>query len=118
MTVIRYSNEELNEFRQLVESKLEETLREYNSIIWQMHVDNSSYQVVSDNVVFKEDLYVQAARLKRHVDNLRSALLRLENKTYGICIISGTLIPKQRLLAVPHTTINTEARLQPVRIGA
>jgi DnaK suppressor protein len=113
MTVFRYSDEDLNEFRSLVESKLADTLREYNSVVWQMH-----HNATDEAAVLRDELYIRSARLKRYADNLRSALLRIDNGTYGICIVSGTLIPRQRLLAVPHTTINTDARLQPLRIGA
>lgn len=116
MHAIRYSNDELNEFRQLVEAKLADATCAYNAAFWKLQSLGSLEP--GNDLVEREELYVRAARLKRNVDNLRSALLRIENATYGICIVTGTLIPKQRLLAVPHTTINTEARVQQMRVGA
>src|SRR5687767_2597986 len=104
MTVLRYSNEELMQFQQILETKLKETMCEYNSALWQLTHASASPQDTKkeDENLQKDLLYIRAARLKRNVDNLRSAMLRIDNKTYGICIVSGTLIPKQRLLAVPH----------------
>ncbi len=120
MHLTRYSTSDLHEFRLLVETKLEDGLRQYNATIWQMQAlggfDASSAH--DADFATREALYVKAARLKRNVDNLRSALLRINNKTYGVCIVTGTLIPRQRLLAVPHTTINTEARSNAMRLGA
>lgn len=116
MTLLGYSNEDLNLFRQIVEDKLKETTRLYNAVLWQLTQTNRDAN--DDGPVRKDLLYIQAARLKRNLDNLRSAVLRLENKTYGICIVSGTLIPKERLLAVPHTTVNTDAKLPLLRTGA
>lgn len=109
--MIRYSNEELSEFRQLVETKLDDAVCAYNTAFWKL-------QSLGNDLVEREETYVKASRLKRNIDNLRSALLRIENQTYGVCIVTGTLIPKPRLLAVPHTTINTEARVQHMRMGA
>ena len=120
MHLTRYSTGELNEFRLLVESKLDDTLRHYNAAIWQLQALGGFETSSAHDADFatREALYVKAARLKRNVDNLRSARLRIENKTYGVCIVTGTLIPRQRLLAVPHTTINTEARVNAMRLGA
>jgi RNA polymerase-binding transcription factor DksA len=119
MILLGYSNEELKVFRNVVDAKFQEVSREYNAVLWQLNQIPEDENDASENGFVRKDLlYIQAARLKRHLDNLRSAMLRIENKTYGICIVSGTLIPKQRLLAVPHTTVNTEAKLYPLRAGA
>jgi len=118
MTLLRYSNEELDQFGKLLESKLHETTREYNALLWQLTQVSAERDHREDDAVRKDTLYIKAARVKRNLDNLRSALLRVDNKTYGICIVSGTLIPKERLLAVPHTSVNTEVSLQPMRAGA
>src|SRR5215218_3016316 len=113
MTLHGYANEDLKLFREIVESKLSDATRQYNAVLWQLTQVNNEADENENGVVRLNLLYIQAARLKRNLDNLRSAMLRIENGTYGICIVSGTLIPKQRLLAVPHTTVNTEAKLHP-----
>lgn len=118
MTLIGYSTEELKLFREIVGAKLEETTGQYNAVLWQLTQAKDNAADEKDPSVRLDLLYIQVARLKRNLDNLRSAMLRIENGTYGICIVSGTLIPKQRLLAVPHTTFNTEAKLHPLRAGA
>jgi DnaK suppressor protein len=118
MTLHGYPHEDLNLFREIVEAKLNETTREYNAALWQLTQASNAVDANENDGVRKDLLYIHAARVKRNLDNLRSAMLRIENGTYGICIVSGTLIPKQRLLAVPHTTVNTEATLYPLRAGA
>lgn len=121
MTLLRYSNEELIHFKTLLENKLQETINEYNAVLWQLTQATlrlNGPESNEEDSLRKDMLYIGAARMKRNLDNLRSALLRIDNKTYGICIVSGTLIPKERLLAVPHTTVNTEVTLYPLRAGA
>jgi RNA polymerase-binding transcription factor DksA len=60
----------------------------------------------------KEYLSQLAARQRKFIENLENALVRIENKTYGICRVTGKLISKERLRAVPHTTLSMEAKLQ------
>ena len=62
-------------------------------------------------VLAKEENAQQAARLFKYIKNLEAALMRIENKTYGICRVTGKLIPKERLLSVPHATMCIEAKL-------
>ncbi|MNI93990.1 General stress protein 16O [compost metagenome] len=60
----------------------------------------------------KEQINQLAARQKKFIDNLENALVRIENKTYGICRETGKLIQKERLRAVPHATLSMEAKLK------
>jgi hypothetical protein len=60
----------------------------------------------------KENLNQLAARQKKFIDNLNAALIRIENKTFGVCRVTGKLIQKERLLAVPHATLSMEAKLK------
>jgi RNA polymerase-binding transcription factor DksA len=63
----------------------------------------------------KEEAAQQAARQKKFIEQLDAALVRIENKTYGVCRVTGKLIPKERLRAVPHTTQSMEAKLKQYR---
>lgn len=115
-----YTDDELKQFRQLIYKKLDEAEFEYNNIVDQLRNFNNngtddtlnSVKIMEDgsDMNIKEELSLNAARLKKFVDNLRSALYRIENKTYGICKVTGKLIPKERLMAVPHTTMCIEAK--------
>jgi RNA polymerase-binding transcription factor DksA len=60
----------------------------------------------------KENLNQLAARQKKFIDNLNAALIRIENKTFGVCRVTGKLIQKERLMAVPHATLSMEAKLK------
>ena len=62
--------------------------------------------------LFKEENAQLAARLEKYIQNLEAALIRIENKTYGICRKTGQLIPKERLRSVPHATLSVEAKLE------
>ncbi len=116
----RYSREELEEFRQIILQKLEEAREEYEYLRRRM-------QTPSENDVLDtihqarpiEDSYLQmereylaqlADRLYRFIQKLEQALVRIDNGTYGICRITGKLIPKERLRVVPHTTVSIEAK--------
>lgn len=119
--LIRYSDEELNEFKLLIEKKLEaaqDELKYYHDSI--MHLDlhstddtATSFQGVEDSNlhVEKEYLHQMQERQQMYIDHLIKALRRIENKSYGICRSSGKLISKQRLNAVPHATLSIEAKL-------
>lgn len=116
----RYSDEELMEFRDLILKKMEAARADYNQILAALtHRDNNSvddtsptYKVMEEGYTTqnKEELNTLAARQKKFMDNLRYALMRIENKTYGICRVTGKLIPKERLRAVPHATLSIEAK--------
>ena len=63
------------------------------------------------NVLSKEENSQLAARQYKYIQNLENALVRIENKTYGVCRMTGKLIPKERLRAVPHATLSVEAKM-------
>jgi len=117
----RYSDIELDEFRKLINDKLSSAKKELdnlkealNSISGNSAADTeSSYATFEDGSATqeKEHLSQMAARQRKFIGNLDAALGRIENKTYGICAVTGKLIPKERLRAVPHTTVSIEAKL-------
>jgi DnaK suppressor protein len=116
----RYTDEELMEFKELILQKLEVARSDYNQIIAALtHRDNNSvddtsptYKVMEEGYATqsKEELNTLAARQKKFIDSLQCALVRIENKTYGVCRVTGKLIPKERLRAVPHATLSIEAK--------
>jgi len=117
----RYSDNELQEFKQLIITKLEGATKEFNNLQRALKTPNendtestsSSYITLDDGqyTFEKENLTQQAARIKKFIDVLENALIRIENKTYGICRVTGNLIKRKRLEAVPHTTLSMEAKL-------
>jgi len=119
--LIRYSDKELKEFKLLIEEKFEsakEELKYYHDAI--MHLDMhstddtaSSFQGVEDSNlhVEKEYLHQMQERQQIYIDHLIKALRRIDNKSYGICRSTGSLISKQRLKIVPHATLSVEAKL-------
>lgn len=119
-TRLRYSDEELEEFRQLIEGKLEVTRRDYKVLMDQLtHKDDNgvddtspTYHALEEGseVLSKETLMNMAARAQKFILGLEAALTRINNKTYGICRETGKLIPKERLRAVPHATLSIEAK--------
>ncbi len=116
----RYSDEELEEFRQIINEKLEIAQRDYDALKASlMNTDNNStddtsptYKVLEEgaNTLSKEETTRLAARQIKFIQSLQAALVRIENKTYGICRETGKLIPKERLRAVPHATLSIEAK--------
>lgn len=114
----RYSDKELAEFRELIERKLasaREELKAYQDQIkaTEDNDDDQKYTGLDDGTgtVEKEYLSNMAGRQIKFIQNLENAMIRIENKTYGICRKTGKLIEKQRLLAVPHATLSMEAKL-------
>jgi RNA polymerase-binding transcription factor DksA len=118
----RYSDEELVEFRDLINKKIEQTRDELNYIQDSLKqlVDSGNDDIISsskqmeDNSIIaeKEQMNQLSERLRKHLNNLEAALVRIENKTYGICKETGKLISKERLRVVPHTTLSVEAKLK------
>ena len=116
-----YSENELLEFRQIIQSKLTEAQKEYDFLISELKDfnhngtddTNGSSNVLEDgsDTSIKEEISMNAGRLKKFIENLNAAIFRIENKTYGICRVTGNLIPRERLIAVPHTTQTIEAKL-------
>jgi DnaK suppressor protein len=117
----RYSDEELEEFRELISSKLDKARKELSLLaeaFSQRDGNNTedtspTFKLMEDGaeVSSKEELGQLASRQRKFISNLENALLRIQNKTYGICRVSGKLIPKERLRAVPHATLSMEAKL-------
>ena len=115
----RYTDEELEEFRQLINEKLEKAKAEYDHLRQMVagegnDVNDTSptFKVLEEgaSVLGKEEMGRLAARQMKYIQNLQAALIRIENKTYGICRVTGKLIPKERLRAVPHATLSIEAK--------
>ena len=117
----RYSDEELAEFRAIIEEKLAAAKAEYkslreivmNSSTNDIEDTSPSFKTVEDdgaNQLSKEEAGHLAQRQYKFIQNLEAALVRIENKTYGICRATGKLIPKERLRLVPHATLTVEAK--------
>ena len=116
---LRYSDDELQEFKTLVLEKLEVANAEYQDLRRQLrNGDNSDrdtapvFKNMEDgaDTLNREELGLRASRLEKFIKGLQGALVRIENKTYGICRVTGKLIPKERLRAVPHATLSIEAK--------
>lgn len=116
----RYNDLELQEFKELILRKLESAKAELKDLVESASNKNgtddtgSVYKTMEDgsSTLLKESNSQLAGRQRKFIDNLEMALLRIENKTYGICKVTGKLIPKERLMAVPHTTQSMEAKLK------
>ena len=121
----RYNDKELEEFRQIIHKKIQEANKELENLQAQMTSANehgtddtaNTFKVLEDgsDTLAKEEAGQLAARQKKFIEQLENALIRIENKTYGICRVTGKLIPKERLRAVPHTTQSIEAKLSQYR---
>lgn len=115
-----YNDEELAEFKTLILEKLEVAKRDYESMLNSlMNRDNNgvddtspTYKALEEgaNTQSKEELAILAARQQKFIKGLEAALVRIENKTYGVCRETGKLIPKERLRLVPHATLSIEAK--------
>ncbi len=118
----RYSDAELEEFRLLINDKLDVAKRDYKQLMAALtnsdgnDVEDTSptYKALEEGSVTqsKEDIMNQAARLQKFIRGLEGALIRIVNKTYGIDRLSGELIPKERLLAVPHATLSVQSKMK------
>lgn len=118
----RYSDEELEEFRQIILTKLDKAKRDYE--MYRAAINNTEGNDVADTsptfkaleegamTLGKEEAGHLAERQQKFIEHLQAALMRIDNKTYGICRITGKLIPKERLKAVPHATLAIEAKQQ------
>lgn len=118
----RYSDEELKEFETLILGKLEKAREEFRILKETLNRNNDAgtdatsggnTKVLEDGAetAEKENLSQLAARQQKYITNLENALVRIKNRTYGICSVTGKLIPKERLIAVPHTTQSIEAKM-------
>jgi RNA polymerase-binding transcription factor DksA len=114
--VFRYSDEELNEFKELINGRLDVARKELEYLQGQMRgkEDNSTerHLTIEDGsaAMELEQIGQLASRQILFINNLEKALLRIQNKTYGICRATGKLIDKARLRAVPHATLSMEAK--------
>ncbi len=110
----RYSDSELQEFKELINKKLTDTQQEFTFSKDLTKADDGSGHKVNDGAATlqKEETSYITGRQQKYIQDLRGALVRIENKTYGICVTTGKLIPKERLIAVPHTTKCMEAKLK------
>jgi DnaK suppressor protein len=118
----RYSDAELQEFKELLLDKLKSAKEELNSLASSLSTPNANgtddtagtYKTLEDGsaTLEKESINQLAARQKKFIEQLEAALVRIENKTYGVCRETGKLIQKERLRAVPHTTLSMEAKLK------
>jgi len=116
----RFSDKELQEFKDLINKKLSEAQEHYNLLVGSLsHSDDHgtddtgrTFNMMEDGseTLSREELAQLAARQKKFIINLSNALRRIENKTYGICRVTGKLINKQRLKLVPHATMSIEAK--------
>lgn len=116
----RYTDAELDEFRILITEKLEKAQREYEELRNAVAnldgndvMDTSpTFKVLEEgaSTLSKEEAGRLAQRQMKFIQHLQSALIRIQNKTYGVCRETGKLIPKERLRAVPHATLSIEAK--------
>ena len=121
----RYSDAELEEFRAIIMEKLDKAKKDYDLL--REGISNSEGNDVSDtsptfkvmeegaSTLSKEEVGRLAQRQMKFIQNLQAALIRIENKTYGICRETGKLISKERLRAVPHATLSIEAKQSGVK---
>ena len=118
----RFSDEELAEFKAIIEAKLEKARNDLqllteaytNANDHDTNDTSPTFKVLEEGyqVLSKEENSRLAARQSKFIQNLENALIRIENKTYGICRVTGKLISKERLRSVPHATLSIEAKNQ------
>ncbi len=120
----RYSDEELQEFKQIILDKIAQAKtnlemlegaaynRDSNDITDTSAVSRTLDDDFTSDAETKEENVRQALRQRRFIKDLEAALIRIENKTYGICRETGKLIPKERLRLVPHATLSVEAKMR------
>ncbi len=112
----RYTDEELKEFTEIIDSKLETSHQQLKYYLDQIQEfaenDENKLKGLDDGVssVETERLYTMAARQRKLIQHLENAKLRAMNKVYGICRVTGKLISKERLKAVPHATLSIDAK--------
>ncbi len=117
----RYSDEELQEFKELILEKLAKAQEEYERLRsnWMNTEGNDvadtspTFKVLEEGAytLGKEEAGQMAQRQMKFIQHLQAALVRIENKTYGICRETGRLIPKERLRAVPHATLSIDGKI-------
>ena len=116
----RFTDKELDEYKILINKKLEEATEDLNLLKASLsHSDDHgtddtgrTFNMMEDGseTLSREEMAQLASRQEKFIQNLRNALIRIENKTYGICRVTGKLIQKERLKLVPHATLSIEAK--------
>jgi RNA polymerase-binding transcription factor DksA len=119
--LVKYSDSDLNEFRDIINRKMDTAKKELGylqGLITRKDEaggdnDDGRYMTMEDGSMSmeREQLSQMASRQISYIDHLEKAIMRIENKTYGICRVTGKLIDKARLKAVPHATLSLEAKL-------
>ena len=119
--LVRYSDNDLKEFKELIMSKLENSIKDCEQLREALTLKNDNgtndtspvFKLAEDgaDTTSKEEVAHQTVRLQKYIVHLQNALIRIENKTYGICSVSGELIAKERLKSVPHSTLSIKAKL-------
>lgn len=113
-----YSKAELNEFRQIIEKKLEDSNQEYLRLKVSLKefggnsADSFNFTEYGNESREKEQVEILMARQRKFADKLEKALFRIEAGSYGVCRITGELIPKERLKVVPHATTTVQAKMK------
>lgn len=120
MATARFSDSDLQEFKALILGKLKEAQEDLDLLKGTLsHSDDHgtndtgrSFNMMEDgsDTLSREEVAQLAARQEKFISNLQNALVRIENKTYGICRVTGKLINKERLKLVPHATLSIEAK--------
>lgn len=120
MQVKHYSDEELEEFREIINNKLKVARQSYNEAMATLSNKSNNtdadtaptYHVLEEGteVIERENLVQKAQREYKFIQSLEAALVRIENKTYGIDRVTGELIPKDRLRLVPHATLSVATK--------
>lgn len=118
--VVRYSDKDLAMFKKIIEEKLAEAKEDLQLLKGQLdHSDDHgtddtgrSFNMMEDGseTMSREEMAQLASRQEKFIQNLQNALVRIENKTYGICRATGKLISKERLKLVPHATLSIDAK--------
>ena len=122
MADTRYSDSDLKEFEELIHSKLEQARSDFDQLQRSLSYEDDNrtedtaptFKMMEDgsDTMSREETAQLAARQKKFIMNLENALLRIKNKTYGVCRVTGKLIAKGRLRLVPHATMSIEAKNQ------
>ena len=118
----RYSDNELQEFQEIINSKLMEARKDLELLKGSLshsddngtHDTGAAFNMMEDGseTLSREETAQLAARQEKFILNLENALVRIQNKTYGLCRVTGKLIKKERLKLVPHATLSMEAKLR------
>lgn len=120
MADVRYSDQDLAEFKALIEKKLEAAQSDLDALRASLsHKDDNgtddtahSFKMMEEGAatLSREEVANLAGRQEKFIKHLENALIRISNKSYGVCRVTGKLIPKERLMAVPHATLSIEAK--------